>query len=181
MSGPILKAAAYRPTVSVGNQTNTVSGAMTVATGIYRFSVAAGKDACHVVLGANPDASAGGLHVAAGESILVKHEAPRRELITAATAANPIVATLAREGGVHNEFRVGDAVTVSGAAVGDYNVTHATVSAVTPSTISLNVDGSSFAAFTGTAEVRNSVKYAVYPDGSNGSDVHCTEVSAMVA
>lgn len=179
MSGPILKAAAYRPTVSVNSQANTVSGAMTVATGIYRFSVAAGKDACQIALGSNPDASTGGLHVTAGESVLVKHEAPRRELITAATAANPIVATLAA--GHHNEFRVGDAVTVSGAAVGDYNVTHATVSAVTPSTISLNVDGSSFAAFTGTAEVRNSVKYAVYPDGSNGSDVHCTEVSAMVA
>ena len=88
MSGPILKAAAYRPTVSVNSQANTVSGAMTVATGIYRFSVAAGKDACQIALGANPDASAGGLHVAAGESILVKHEAPRSCLLYTSDAAD---------------------------------------------------------------------------------------------
>ena len=97
-------------------------------------------------------------------------------------SANPVVFTIERSGGNHNQIKVGDYVTTTGSSVGAYNLSHVEVTAATPPTFTIGgTDGSGFAAFSGTAEVRNSMKYAIMPKTASGATVHCTEVQVVVS
>jgi len=179
----VLKVVQDGPTVTVGSAANTQSTALSVKTGIYRFSAEVAKGGAAIQLGGAANATNSSLYLEKGETVIVKGDSPVRMGITGATSANPVVYTIERSGGNHNQIKVGDYVTVSGAATGAFNLSHVEVTAATPTTFTIGgTDGSGFAAFgTGTAEVRNSMKYAIMPKTSSGSTVHCTEVQVVVS
>ena len=178
----VLKVVQDGPTVTVSSAANTQSTALSVKTGIYRFAAEVAKGGAAIQVGGNPNAANSSLYVEKGESVILKQDSPVRMGITGATAANPVVFTIERSGGNHNQIKVGDYVTVTGASVGDYNIIHQEVTAATPTTFTVGgTDGSGFAAFSGTAEVRNSIKYAIMPKTASGATVHCTEVQVVVS
>ena len=175
----VLKVVQDGPTTDVGSAANTQSAALSVKTGLYRFAVDIAKGGCAIAIGGNAKATNSTLYVEKGESVILKGDSPIRVGITGCTAANPTVFTIERSGGNHNQFKVGDYVTVTGSSVNDYNVSHQAITAVTPTTFTVAVDGSGFSAFSGTAEARLSQKYAIMPKTGSGSTVYCTEVQVV--
>ena len=178
----VLKVVQDGPTVTVGSAANTQSTALSVKTGIYRFSAEVAKGGAAIQLGGAANATNSSLYLEKGETVIVKGDSPVRMGITGATAANPVVFTIERSGGNHNQIKVGDYVTTTGSSVGAYNLSHVEVTAATPTTFTIGgTDGSGFSAFSGTAEVRNSMKYAIMPKTASGATVHCTEVQVVVS
>ena len=178
----VLKVVQDGPTVTVGSAANTQSTSLSVKTGIYRFAAEVAKGGAAIQLGGAANATNSSLYVEKGESVIVKGDSPVRMGITGATAANPVVFTIERSGGNHNQIKVGDYVTVTGSSTAAYNLSHVEVTAATPTTFTIGgTDGSGFAAFAATAEVRNSMKYAIMPKTASGATVHCTEVQVVVS
>ena len=107
----VLKVVQDGPTVTVGSAANTQSTALSVKTGIYRFAAEVARR-CSPQVGGAANATNSSLYVEKGESVIVKGDSPVRMGITGATAANPVVFTIERSGGNHNQIKVGDYVTL---------------------------------------------------------------------
>jgi len=158
------------------SDTAQTTSAITVKTGIFRI-INTDSHSDHFAWGGAPDVTTDQVvHVGAGSTELFKLSKPKRASITGATAANPCVLTVGNGGTPAHSFVVGDYVTITGAAVAAYNVSHAEVTAVTNSTITISSDQSSSAAFTGSATASNSIKIQAKGDTSNGLTMYIDEV-----
>ena len=133
----------------------------------------------HFSWGGAPNAGSDAFHinVRAGSEVFVKLAKPKRTTIKAATAASPCVLTVGEDGRTPaHDFSVGDYITITGAAVAAYNVSHAEITAVTNNTITISSDQSSSAAFTGTATGSLSIKIQAKGDSTNGLTLYIDEV-----
>ena len=176
---------AFIPVVHHGDfldnsDTVVTSNGLTVKTGVYRITNAAAR-ASHFSWGGAPNAGTDALHVnvVSGGEVFVKLASPKGVKITGATAANPCVLTVGQGGTPAHNIVVGDYITITGSSVAAYNVTHAEVTAVTNTTITIDSDQSSSAAFTGDAQVRNSIKISFQGDSTNGLTAHLDEVQLI--
>jgi hypothetical protein len=147
-----------------------------VKTGIYRISNA-DSHSNHFAWGGAPDVSTDMIvHTAVNSAELFKLAKPKRASITGATAASPCVLTVGGGGTPAHNFVVGDYVTMEGAAVAAYNVSHVEVTAVTDTTITITSDQSASAAFTGSAQLSNSLKIQAKGDTNHGLTMYIDEV-----
>lgn len=164
------------------DNSNTVvtSGGLTVKTGVYRITNTDDRS-MHFSWGGAPNAGTDALHVNVPRysDVFVKLESPKGVKITGATAANPCVLTVGQGGTPAHNFVVGDYITITGSGVAAYNVTHVQVTAVTNTTITISSDQSASAAFTGDAQVRNSIKVSFQGDSTNGLTCHLDEVQLI--
>ena len=158
------------------SDTAQTTSAITVKTGVFRIiNTEAHSD--HFAWGGAPDVTTDQVvHVGAGSTELFRLSKPKRVNITGATAASPCVLTVGQGGTPAHPFVVGDYVTITGAAVAAYNVTHVEVTAVTNTTITISSDQSASAAFTGDATVSNSIKIQAKGDTNNGLTMYIDEV-----
>lgn len=176
---------AFIPVVHHGDFTdnsNTVvtSGGLTVKTGVYRITNTDDRS-MHFSWGGAPNAGTDALHVNVPryEDVFVKLATPKGVKITGATAANPCVLTVGQGGTPAHNIVVGDYITITGSSVAAYNVTHVEVTAVSNTTITISSDQSASAAFTGDAQVRNSIKVSFQGDSTNGLTCHLDEVQLI--
>jgi len=148
-----------------------------VKTGIYRL-INGDTHSNHFSWGGDPDVTSDPLvvHTAVNGAELFNLSRPKRANIIAATAASPCVLTVGGGGTPAHSFVVGDYVTITGAAVGAYNVNHVEVTAVTDTTITITSDQSASAAFTGSAQLCNSIKIQAMGDTNNGMTMYIDEV-----
>ena len=170
------------PVQSLGSLTDNSDTAKTTAghivnTGIYRM-INADSHSNHFSWGGAPNVATDPLviHTAVNGAELFKLSKPKRASIIAATAASPCVLTVGGGGTPAHPFVVGDYVTITGAAVSAYNVSHVEVTAVTNTTITISSDQSASAAFTGSATLSNSIKIQAKGDTSNGMTLYIDEV-----
>jgi hypothetical protein len=158
------------------SDTPQTTAAYTVKTGLYRF-INADSHSNHFAWGGAPDVTTDQvIHMPVNGAEIFKLAKPKKANIIAATAANPCVLTVGGGGTPAHPFVVGDYVTITGAAVAAYNVTHAEVTAVTDTTITIASDQSASAAFTGDATVCNSIKIQAKGDTTNGMTMYINEV-----
>jgi len=158
------------------SDTAQTTSAITVKTGIFRM-VNADSHSNHFAWGGDPDVTTDTvIHCGVNGAELFRLSKPKRVNITGATAASPCVLTVGQGGTPAHPFVVGDYVTITGAAVAAYNVTHAEVTAVTNTTITISSDQSASAAFTGDATVSNSIKIQAKGDSTNGLTMYIDEV-----
>ena len=109
------------------SDTAQTTSAITVKTGIFRI-INAEAHSDHFSWGGAPDVTTDQVvHVGSNSTELFKLSKPKRASITGATAANPCVLTVGNGGTPAHSFVVGDYVTITGAAVAAYNVSHAEV------------------------------------------------------
>lgn len=159
------------------------SAASIVNTGVYRFTADA-SDAIHVAWGGNPTAVAGNdFHIPKEASELIKCASPKRAQVIGITqGASNTILNVQQDGRTpsHN-FVVGDYVTLTGSSVAAYNsgIAHLAVTAITDTTITVALNSSAYAAFTGTATLNNSIKFSVKPDGNGAATGHITEVQRV--
>lgn len=164
-----------------GNAAQSV--ASIVNTGVYRFTADA-SDAIHVAWGGNPTAVAGNdFHIPKEASELIKCASPKRAQVIGITqGASNTILNVQQDGRTpsHN-FVVGDYVTLTGSSVAAYNsgIAHLAVTAITDTTITVALNSSAYAAFTGTATLNNSIKFSVKPDGNGAATGHITEVQRV--
>lgn len=173
---------AFIPIAHHGDFTDNSDGVVTtnglvVKTGVYRI-MNADVRAMHFSWGGNPNAGSDTFHinVASGAEEFVQLASPKRAKIVGATAANPCVLTVGHGGTPAHNIVVGDYITITGSAVSAYDVTHAEVTAVTNTTITINSDQSGSAAFTGESQLSNSIKVSFQGDSTNGLTAHLDEV-----
>lgn len=158
------------------SDTPQTTAAYTVKTGLYRF-INADSHSNHFAWGGAPDVTTDQvIHMPVNGAEIFKLAKPKKANIIAATAASPCVLTVGGGGTPAHPFVVGDYVTITGAAVAAYNVTHAEVTAVTDTTITIASDQSASAAFTGDATVCNSIKIQAKGDTTNGMTMYINEV-----
>jgi len=158
------------------SDTAQTTSAITVKTGIFRM-VNADSHSNHFAWGGDPDVTTDMvMHCGVNGAELFNLSKPKRANIIGATAASPCVLTVGNGGTPAHPFVVGDYVTITGAAVAAYNVTHAEVTAVTDTTITIASDQSASAAFTGDATVCNSIKIQAKGDTTNGMTMYINEV-----
>ena len=158
------------------SDTAQTTAAYTVKTGYYRV-INADSHSNHFAWGGAPDVTTDMVvHVPVNGAEIFKLAKPKKVNITGATAASPCVLTVGQGGTPAHPFVVGDYVTITGAAVAAYNVTHAEVTAVTDTTITISSDQSASAAFTGDATVSNSIKIQAKGDSTNGMTMYINEV-----
>lgn len=160
--------------------TVVTSSGLSVKTGVYRITNTDDRS-MHFSWGGAPNAGTDAftVNVAANTEVFVKLAAPKGVKITGATAANPSVLTVGQGGTPAHNINVGDYITITGSSVAAYNVTHAEVTAVTNTTITIDSDQSASAAFTGDAQVRNSIKVSFQGDSNNGLTAHLDEVQLI--
>ena len=169
------------PVQSLGSLTDNAATPQTTAghivkTGIYRI-INADSHSNHFAWGGNPDVSTDlVVHTAVNGAELFNLAKPKKSSIVAATAASPCVLTVGGGGTPAHNIVVGDYITITGAAVAAYNVTHVEVTAVTDTTITITSDQSSSAAFTGSAQLSNSIKIQAKGDTNNGLTMYIDEV-----
>ena len=173
---------AFIPIAHHGDFSDNSDGVVTtnglvVKTGVYRIMNADDR-AMHFSWGGNPNAGSDTFHinVATGAEEFVQLASPKRAKIVGATAANPCVLTVGHGGTPAHNIVVGDYITITGSAVSAYDVTHAEVTAVTNTTITINSDQSGSAAFTGESQLSNSIKISFQGDSTNGLTAHLDEV-----
>jgi hypothetical protein len=159
------------------------SSAVIVRSGIYRFTADA-SDAIHVAWGGNPTAVDGNdFHIPKEQSELVKCATPKRVQIISIDkgAANTVLNLNLGGGRPGHPFVVGDYVTLTGSSVAAYNtgIAHLAVTAVTDTSITVALNSSAYANFTGTATLNNSIKFSVKPDGNGAAVGHITEVQVV--
>lgn len=158
-----------------GDTAQTTS-AITVQTGTFRI-INTESHSDHFSWGGAPDVTTDQVvHVGAETTELFKLAKAKRTSITGATAASPCVLTVGGGGTPAHNFVVGDYITITGAAVAAYNVSHVVVTAVTNTTITVTSDQSGSAAFTGSASAANSIKIQAKGDSSNGLTMYIDEV-----
>lgn len=169
------------PVQSLGSLTDNAATAKTTAghivkTGVYRI-INADSHTNTFAWGGDPDVTTDLIvHATPGAAEMFRLDRPKRASIVGATAASPCVLTVGGGGTPAHSFVVGDYVTIEGAAVAAYNVSHVEVTAVTDTTITITSDQSASAAFTGSAQLCNSIKIQAKGDTSNGLTMYIDEV-----
>ena len=158
------------------NDTAQTTSAITVNTGIFRI-INTDTHSDHFSWGGDPDVTTDQVvHVGAASTELFNLAKAKRTSITGATAASTCVLTVGGGGTPAHNIVVGDYLTIAGAAVAAYNVSHVEVTAVTNTTITVTSDQSSSAAFTGSATACNSIKIQAKGDTNNGLTMYIDEV-----
>lgn len=179
----VIKIVQHCPSIDINSAVDTKSTAFIVNTGILRLVVDGTKSAAHFEFGGEPSAVGSSLHVSPSDSLLVKVATPKRANIISITkgATNTVLNLRLDAGRPAHQFVVGDYVTLVGSSVAAYNtgISHLAVIAVTDTSITVALDSSGYTDFTGTATLKNSIKYAILPDTSNGAKVNCTEVQIV--
>ena len=161
---------------------HVLSDAKSVQTGVYHIVNGSTDKTCHLEIGGNPNSntSTNPIHVGPLSTEYVKGVTPKRANIVDATAANPTVLTVGGGGTPAHSFVVGDYITITGAGVSAYNVSHKQVTAVTNGTITVDADLSSAAAFTGSASAANSIKISARGSGGNSNlSIYISEVAII--
>jgi hypothetical protein len=170
--------------LSSANATSAVTGAKTIKTGIVYVVCSDDKAAGHIaVCNTANQAGVGSFHVAKGDSFLYRYGHPARGTVTAAAKGTSTVLTLNHP---DSKIRVGDYVTMSGAAVGAWNtlIAHVPVTAVSSAqqwndyqrTVTVTANSSATADFTGTAFIEKSVIFRLAPETASGCTLHLHEV-----
>ena len=164
------------------SDTAQTTAAYTVKTGYYRF-INADSHSNHFAWGGAPDVTTDQVvHVAVNGAEIFKLSKPKRCKISAVTvnASAPVLTIPGGSTSGNHPFVVGDYVTMTGAAVGGYNtaIAHKEITAVDPVTgaITLSADTSGLAAFTGEAQLSNSIKIQAKGDSTNGMTMYINEV-----
>tara|TARA_B100000686_G_scaffold348438_1_gene439483 strand:+ start:1121 stop:1687 length:567 start_codon:yes stop_codon:yes gene_type:complete len=170
--------------LSSANATSAVTGAKTIQTGVVYVVCSDEKKAGHItVCNTANQAGVGSFHICKGDNFLYRYGHPARGTVTAASKAASAVLTLNHP---DSKIKVGDYITMSGAAVGAWNtlIAHKEVTAVSSpqqwndyqQTITVNANSSALADFTGTAYVSKSVIFRLAPETSDGCTLHLHEV-----
>lgn len=179
----VFKIVQHLPSVTTTDTTDTQSTAFIVNSGVFRFAVDPSKGPALIEVGPNPNNTGGSLLVHENTEILLKGgQVKRAQVIGVTTGASNTVLNVQQDGRTPSHpFVVGDYVTLTGSAVAAYNsgIAHLAVTAVTDTTITVALNSSGYAAFTGTATLNNSMKYAVKATGSGGAVVYATEVQIV--
>lgn len=178
----VIKVVQHLPIVDTTDTTDTQSTAFIVKSGIIRFTSDTAKGSCVIETGGNPVATGSSLWLQEGSEVIVKVSSVKRAKISSVTKGVTTTTLNMRPdvGRPAHSFVVGDYVTLLGSTVGDYNtgIAHLAVTAVTDISISVALDSSSYADFTGEAILHNSMKYATL-SGAGGSKVYATEVQIV--
>ena len=170
--------------LSSANATSAVTGAKTIQTGVVYVVCSDDKAAGHIaVCNTANEAGIGSFHVCKGDNFLYRYGHPARGTVTAAAKGTSTVLTLNHP---DSKLRVGDYVTMSGAAVGAWNtlIAHVEVTAVSSpqqwndyaQTVTVDANSSALADFTGTAFIEKSVIFRLAPETSDGCTLHISEV-----
>jgi hypothetical protein len=179
----VFKIVQHLPSVSTADTTDTQSTAFIVKSGVVRFAVDPSKGPATIEIGGNPTAASSSLLVHEGTEILIKGgQVKRAQVIGVTTGTVTTVLNVQQDGRTPSHpFVVGDYITLTGSSVAAYNsgIAHLIVTAVTDTTISVALNSSGYATFTGTATLSNSFKYAVAATGSGGALVYATEVQIV--
>lgn len=158
------------------SDTAQTTAAYTVKTGYYRF-INTDSHSNHFSWGGAPDVTTDLIvHMPVNGAEIFKLAKPKKANITGATSASPCVLTVGSGGTPAHNFVVGDYLTITGAAVAAYNVSHVEVTAVTDTTITVTSDQSGSATFTGSATAANSIKIQAKGDNTNGMTMYINEV-----
>lgn len=178
----VIKVVQHLPTVDTTDTTDTQSTAFIVRSGIIRFTSDTAKGSCVIETGGNPAATGSSLWLQEGTELLVKVASVKRAVISSVTkgAVTTVLNMRLDVGRPAHSFVVGDYVTLLGSSVGAYNtgIVHLAVTAVTDTSISVALNSSGYADFTGEAVLHNSMKYATV-SGAGGSKVYATEVQVV--
>ena len=178
----VFKVVQHLSSVTTTDTTDTQSDPFIVKSGIIRFAVDPSKGPALIEVGPNPSATGTSLLVHENTEILLKGGQVKRSQVIGITKGSTTVLNVDQDGRKPSHpFAVGDYVTLTGSAVAAYNsgIAHAQVTAVTDTTISVSLNSSAYAAFTGTATLSNSFKYAVKATGAGGAVVYATEVQIV--
>ena len=170
--------------LSSANATSAVTGAKAIKSGVLYVVCSDEKKAGHIaVCNTANQAGVGSFHVAKGDSFLYRYGHPARGTVTAAAKGTSTVLTLNHP---DSKIRVGDYVTMSGAAVGAWNtlIAHVPVTAVSSpqqwndyqQTVTVTANSSATADFTGTAFIEKSVTFRLAPETASGCTLHLHEV-----
>jgi hypothetical protein len=176
--------AIFKVVQHIGDLTDNSDGVVNsdsypIKTGLYRISNAA-TNAAHFSINGNPNAGTDhdSGHILSGTEIIVKGHSSKSANIIAASAATSCVLTAE---GNSQPFVVGEYVTLTGSSVSGYNtaVTHVEITAVSGTSITVNANTSSLAAFTGFATLSRSAKVSAQGDTNNGLEIYIDEVSIV--
>ena len=170
--------------LSSANATSAVTGAKTIQTGVVYVVCSDDKAAGHIaVCNTANEAGIGSFHVCKGDNFLYRYGHPARGTVTAAAKGTSTVLTLNHP---DSKLRVGDYVTMSGAAVGAWNtlIAHVPITAVSSpqqwndyqQTVTVTANSSATADFTGTAFIEKSVIFRLAPETASGCTLHLHEV-----
>jgi len=178
----VIKVVQDLPIVDTTDTTDTQSTAFIVNSGVIRFIADIAKGPARIAWGGNPLAANSTLYIHDGYEIVVKVASVKRAAIASITkGASTTVLNMRQDvGRPAHSFVVGDYVTLTGSLVAAYNtgVAHLAVTAVTDTSISVALNSSGYADFTGTATLNNSLKYATIA-GNGGSKVYATEIQIV--
>jgi hypothetical protein len=178
----VIKVVQHLPTVDTTDTTDTQSTAFIVKSGIVRFTSDIAKGSCVIETGGNPAATGSSLWLQEGTELIVKISSVKRARISSVTkgAVTTVLNMRPDVGRPAHSFAVGDYVTLLDSSVAAYNsgISHLAVTAVTDTSISVALNSSAYADFTGEAILHNSMKYATLA-GSGGSKVYATEVQIV--
>ena len=176
MSSNVVTPVQHIGSLTHNSDTAQTTSAITVKTGVFRM-VNADAHSNHFAWGGAPDVTTDTVvHLGVNGAELFRLAKPKKTSIVAATAASPCVLTVGGGGTPAHNFVVGDYVTITGSTVAAYNVSHVEVTAVTDTTITISSDQSASAAFTGSAQLCNSIKIQAKGDSTNGLTMYIDEV-----
>ena len=176
MSSNVVTPVQHIGSLTHNSDTAQTTSAITVKTGVFRM-VNADAHSNHFAWGGAPDVTTDTVvHLGVNGAELFRLAKPKKTSIVAATAASPCVLTVGGGGTPAHNFVVGDYVTITGSTVAAYNVSHVEVTAVTDTTITISSNQSASAAFTGSAQLCNSIKIQAKGDSTNGLTMYIDEV-----
>jgi hypothetical protein len=178
----VIKVVQHLPTVDTTDTTDTQSTAFIVKSGVIRFTSDTAKGSCVIETGGNPVATGSSLWLQEGSELIVKVcPVKRADIVSITTGAITTTLNMRLDvGRPAHSFVVGDYVSLIGSSVTSYNtgISHLAVTAVTDTSISVALDSSGYADFTGSATLCNSMKYATLAS-AGGSKVYATEVQIV--
>ncbi len=180
-----LKLVADHGELSSNDATTVASSAITIQSGLLYLACSSEKKSGHIsVCNTIAEAGIGSFHIEKGQGFLYRYGHPAHAKITGVTKGTSTVMAIDF---VDTKIKVGDFVTMTGAAVGAYNSTlaHVEVTAISDpqsynaysKTITVDANTASLGDFTGTAEISKSVIVRLAPETSDGCTMHVHEVN----
>lgn len=165
-------------TVAVSTGSSVASGPISLQSGYLRIATTAASHVSVASTSGSADGRLGYLIPSAGSVVLKDRVASTK--VSAATTGTSTVYYLRANSG--NPFLTGDYVTVTNSSVSDYNCTHMLVSSTneTPGSESITVtlNTSSAASFTGTADVRRSVVVNTFGNAAGYAQISQVQITS---